>query len=69
MSQLNYDIPTRDYFFEYCERGGDLAVAKTYLRNLLDVIESGKTDSIKAEVCVKLINEWLAEQDEKENKS
>jgi hypothetical protein len=68
MSQLDYNIPTHDYFFEYCERGGDLAVAKTYMRDLLEIIESGKTDGIKAEVMVKLVNEWLKEQDEK-NKS
>lgn len=61
MSQLDYDIPTTDYFFEYCKRGGLVAGSKFHIQELIDAIESGNLDSIRSQVSLDMAKRFIAE--------
>jgi len=65
MSQLDYNVPTTDYFFEYCERGGLVAGSKFHMRELINAIESGNLDSTRSQVSLDMAKRFIAEELEK----
>lgn len=65
MSQLDYNIPTTDYFFEYCERGGLVSGSKFHIQELINAIESGNLDSTHSQVSLDMAKRFIAENLEK----